>query len=601
MSEKLETLVVRAQTGDHEAYNKIVDRFKDMAINYAYAIVGDYELAEDARQEAFLGAYCDLLSLREPAAFPGWFRRIVHNRSVQLIRRGRRRLLLPLEEAGEPVAAAPLPDRTLSEAEERRRIQQAVGRLPVAERDVIRLFYFEERSLQEIGQLLDLPAKTIKSRLHTGRARLRQRLMEIVKKDVTQNSRRGDRRPVQAAAAQAISQVDEELQGVLGALGDADRRHAAELICTKGRLLRFIGRMDEARAAFEGGLELPALRRTPELRTLMRAELGLTWVHLSDYEQGRKELEAALAAARRQSAPARTLASILNGLGLCAWGRGELARARALYQEVVEKSKEAACPELAATAANNLALLDWKAGRLRPALAGLRQCLSSWKKLHNRHHTALTLMNVGILEENLGRAALARRHYGQALELAAEVGFGQVQAAAQGNLSNLALGEERWSEAQEAGEQALELARAIGDRRSQAIALENQSLAQLGLGRLDATLALVREARRLARAIGDQERLLSLELVEIEALTLGEGPVDKGLLARIEKVRDEASRLGFAAEAPRGLRLLGCVKARLGDPVGARRALTAALAESRRQGNRPEERRIAAAQRMLAD
>ena len=73
----LNRLVTRAQAGDTDAYGELVRRFQDMAYGYAYAIVGDLELAEDAAQEAFIEAYRCLPSLREPFAFPGWLKRIV--------------------------------------------------------------------------------------------------------------------------------------------------------------------------------------------------------------------------------------------------------------------------------------------------------------------------------------------------------------------------------------------------------------------------------------------------------------------------------------------------------------------------------------------
>ena len=92
----VEELVVRAQLGDCQAYDCIVQRFQDMAFSYAYSILGDYDLAEDAKQEAFISAYCDLLTLREPASFPAWFRTIIHRQSVNIIR-GRQTLLVPLD------------------------------------------------------------------------------------------------------------------------------------------------------------------------------------------------------------------------------------------------------------------------------------------------------------------------------------------------------------------------------------------------------------------------------------------------------------------------------------------------------------------------
>ena len=70
--EELKTLVVRAQEGNLEAYSALVRRFQDMAVGYAYSLLGDFHLAEDAAQEAFVGLYLDLHRLREPASFLGW-------------------------------------------------------------------------------------------------------------------------------------------------------------------------------------------------------------------------------------------------------------------------------------------------------------------------------------------------------------------------------------------------------------------------------------------------------------------------------------------------------------------------------------------------
>ena len=116
-ADNVEELVVRAQTGDQWAYEAIYDRFQQMALAYAYSILGDYDLAEDARQDAFVSAYCDLLTLREPAAFPGWLRQIVHKHSVELIRR-RKTITVPLIDLPEIPSAAPTP----ADALERQRV-----------------------------------------------------------------------------------------------------------------------------------------------------------------------------------------------------------------------------------------------------------------------------------------------------------------------------------------------------------------------------------------------------------------------------------------------------------------------------------------------
>ena len=98
--EPLSALVTAAQNGSKAAFDAIVRRFQDMAYAGAYALLGDSHQAQDAAQEAFIDAYLSLDKLREPAAFPGWFRRNGCPRSwtrliTRWIRRTARRCFCP--------------------------------------------------------------------------------------------------------------------------------------------------------------------------------------------------------------------------------------------------------------------------------------------------------------------------------------------------------------------------------------------------------------------------------------------------------------------------------------------------------------------------
>jgi RNA polymerase sigma factor (sigma-70 family) len=139
----LTTLISRVQQGDRQAYSEIVARFQHMAVGYASAQLGDPHLAEDAAQEAFLQAFVDLGQLHEPAAFPGWFRRIVY-KHCDRIRRRRRLHLVPLEENQwearvEPVSQLEVEDR-------RQMLALAIQRLPEPERAPVTLFYLRQYS-----------------------------------------------------------------------------------------------------------------------------------------------------------------------------------------------------------------------------------------------------------------------------------------------------------------------------------------------------------------------------------------------------------------------------------------------------------------------
>lgn|GEM_PF-2792820 len=176
--QEVTTLVQRVQAGERDAFAPLVRRFQDMAVGYGYALLGDHQLAEDVAQEAFLTAYLHLGTLREPAAFPGWLRRIVERQAQRLHRR--QPLLLPLAAADQCAATAAEPAVLLEQAELRDQVYAVLAALPPQQRDVIALFYISDYSLQEISTFLGIPVGTVKSRLHTARERLKRSTLTLI-------------------------------------------------------------------------------------------------------------------------------------------------------------------------------------------------------------------------------------------------------------------------------------------------------------------------------------------------------------------------------------------------------------------------------------
>jgi len=177
--EELRSLVVRGRAGDLDAFGEIVRRFQDMAYGYAYAILGDFHLAEDAAQEAFIEAYRCLPMLREPAAFPGWFRRIVFKRCDRLTRRKRVRTA-PLESVGSVTSKSPGPPENAERREMRDKVLDAIRSLPDAERMVTTLYYIDGYSQKDVADFLEVPVTTVNNRLHASRQRLKERMLTMV-------------------------------------------------------------------------------------------------------------------------------------------------------------------------------------------------------------------------------------------------------------------------------------------------------------------------------------------------------------------------------------------------------------------------------------
>ena len=167
MSE-LTSVVERVRSGDANSFEILVRRFQDMAAGYSYSILRDMQLAEDAAQEAFFEAFRTLDNLREPAAFPGWFRRIVFKQCDRLTRN--KQLVAAAIDAAIEASAAPEQLRALEQREMKDRIWKAVDSLPEHERETLVLFYISGYSHKEVSEFLGVPVSTTRKRLHSARA-----------------------------------------------------------------------------------------------------------------------------------------------------------------------------------------------------------------------------------------------------------------------------------------------------------------------------------------------------------------------------------------------------------------------------------------------
>ncbi len=151
--EYVTAMVRAAQAGDERAFDALVRAFQDVAVAYATYLLRDVHLAEDATQEAFVDAYRALGSLREPAAFSGWFRRIVFKHCDRITRR-KEPVLAPLP-AGLEVASSRLsPHEELEQRETYDTLRRAITTLTDAEQRAVLLFYMGGQSLDAIAEFL---------------------------------------------------------------------------------------------------------------------------------------------------------------------------------------------------------------------------------------------------------------------------------------------------------------------------------------------------------------------------------------------------------------------------------------------------------------
>ena len=160
-------LVARCTAGDTDAFEALVERYHRVLFTVAVRMLGDTDDASDAAQNAFIKAYQKLGTFDRSRRFFSWIYRILVNECLNA-RRDRPRH----EPIAADVAAADTPADLFETAQRRVRIQSAILALPMEYREVIVLRHFTGLSYEEIGQTLQVPAKTVKSRLYTARERL---------------------------------------------------------------------------------------------------------------------------------------------------------------------------------------------------------------------------------------------------------------------------------------------------------------------------------------------------------------------------------------------------------------------------------------------
>lgn len=167
-------LVEACLRGESHAFDTLVDRYQGPLFAATYRITGSVEDAMDATQNAFVNAYEKLNTFDPSYRFFSWIYRIAVNQALNLINKRRPESELD----GNLASAARNPDTELSRSEASRHLQRALREIGPGDRTVIVLKHFEGLSYREIGELIGVPEKTVKSRLFTARRRLREVLVE---------------------------------------------------------------------------------------------------------------------------------------------------------------------------------------------------------------------------------------------------------------------------------------------------------------------------------------------------------------------------------------------------------------------------------------
>jgi RNA polymerase sigma-70 factor (ECF subfamily) len=169
---QLTDLVDAAKAGDRLAFSSLIEEASPAAYRAALGVLGSPDDARDALQDAALRAWQRLAGLRQPAAWPSWFRRIAVRTALDRARQGHRGREMQLLEFDQPESdPAPAADQHLT-------LLAALSRLSADDRAVLSLRFGSDLEVPDVAAALAIPLGTAKARLHRALGRLRAQLGE---------------------------------------------------------------------------------------------------------------------------------------------------------------------------------------------------------------------------------------------------------------------------------------------------------------------------------------------------------------------------------------------------------------------------------------
>lgn len=158
-----EQIVEIVRTKDKNLYAEIIRRYEKKLLRYALYLINDEHLAADAVQEGFIKAYVNLHSFNARMKFSSWLYRIVHNQTINLVYKNKPHF--SVQENLELDSGIDLED-DLIKKELKTHLHNCINQMSILYKEPLTLYYLEEKSYEEISDILRLPIGTVGTRIN---------------------------------------------------------------------------------------------------------------------------------------------------------------------------------------------------------------------------------------------------------------------------------------------------------------------------------------------------------------------------------------------------------------------------------------------------
>ncbi len=171
-------IVELVRTKDKELYAEIIKRYQTKLMRYASYIMGDDQKGADVVQESFIKAYINLNGFDTKKVFSSWIYRIVHNEAMNMYSKDKKQQ--PLNEQFDMDSGIDIEDELIKN-ELIHRAHDCLEKMPILYKEPLSLFYLEEKSYEEIGDILRIPIGTVGTRVNRAKA-IMKKICQIQKK-----------------------------------------------------------------------------------------------------------------------------------------------------------------------------------------------------------------------------------------------------------------------------------------------------------------------------------------------------------------------------------------------------------------------------------
>lgn len=165
-----EELVARVRTNDPELYAEVVRRYQDKLMRYASHLTHDEHAAVDAVQQGFINAFINLRGFDTSKKFSSWIYRIVHNQVINKATEHEKEI--PLPEDFDVRSDENLEDE-YDKGALARMVASCLSKMPILYSEPLTLYYIEDKSYEEISDILRVPMGTVATRIRRAKAMMK--------------------------------------------------------------------------------------------------------------------------------------------------------------------------------------------------------------------------------------------------------------------------------------------------------------------------------------------------------------------------------------------------------------------------------------------